>query len=88
MRTLSKADMRNVMGGKTACSITYQDSSGGWHTDQGSCSVAVSGTTPSGATIYSPYCATTLFPNPVTLSSNGGVSKCGSPYTFLSQLFS
>ncbi|MEO6838806.1 MAG: hypothetical protein ABI261_07300 [Ginsengibacter sp.] len=74
MKGLSKDEMKNVLGGRlaNACSMTYQDSSGGWHTEQGSCSdyIVYGG--------YIPFCQTASFSTPVSLSSNGGVSSCGS----------
>lgn len=88
-KSLNRNEMKNIMGGKAGdCSMTYQDSSGNWHTENGSCALAVAGTTISGATIYQPYCSTQSFTGPVSLSSNGGTSRCGSPNTFLGMLFS
>lgn len=80
MKQLSKEEMKMVMGGVAqACSMTYQDSSGGWHTEQGSCSIGTYNG-PGGTTFYVPYCSTASFTGPSDLSSNGGVSKCGSAW--------
>ncbi len=84
---LSREQMKKVMGGSgsggsgdnTGCSMTYQDSSGGWHTEQGSCTVETYNG-PGGTTFFVPYCYTSSFTEPVNLSSNGGVSRCGSPW--------
>ncbi len=80
MKKLSRSELKHIKGGDGSgdpCSMTYQDSSGVWHTEYGSC--AVYGTT--WATEFSGglgigYCKTSSFQKPVALSSNGGVSRC------------
>ncbi|MBS1917692.1 MAG: hypothetical protein JST87_15585 [Bacteroidetes bacterium] len=86
-QVLTREQLRNVLGGDDgsggdSCSMTYQDPSGQWHTEQGTCSVATYnvGYGDSGYTQFVPYCSTSSFPNPTQLSSNGGVSKCGNSW--------
>jgi hypothetical protein len=74
---LNKEAQKKIAGG-TGCSFTYQDSSGAWHTEHGSCATAQY--SPFGSTMHVPYCHTSSHTSPSNLSSNGGVSKCGAPY--------
>lgn len=79
---LSRNEMRSITAGSgsgSSCTMTYKGSDGKWYTETGKC--ATYGTTPaltfgSGGGWGIPYCKTASFPNPVQLSSNGGVSKC------------
>ncbi len=78
--------MKKITGGvveesSTSCSMTYQDSSGAWHTEKGSCS-EYTGPDGFGNTVHIPYCSTASFSEPVKLTSNGGVSKCGASYVW------
>ena len=76
MKNLSKDEMKKVMGGVEApqsCRLYYQGSNGMWHYEDGTCSIAVN---PGRVTTTQGYCKTPNFPNPTTLESNGGVSKC------------
>ncbi len=85
-RVLSKPEQKEIHGGNmaapTSCSMTWKDSGGVWHTEQGSCSEKT-GPNGFGNTIHIPYCSTASFTGPVELSSNGGVSKCGPSYVTL-----
>jgi hypothetical protein len=82
---LSRAEMKNIIAGLAKpCSMTYQDSGGNWHTETGSCDTAhiiTSSTIFAQTGYYQPYCKTSSFSGPVSLSSNGGVSKCGASYS-------
>ncbi len=90
-RSLSKDDQKKVMGGLpdggggggvspdggASCSMTYQDSSGGWHTEYGSCAVyGLTSAQSFGGGSGIGYCGTQHFTGPVALSSNGGHSRC------------
>ncbi len=87
MQKLSKYEMKKVIGGLAqGCSMTYQDSNGGWHTETGSCDTALESYAvgyddlgPIYSEVAVPFCHTASFSGPVELSSNGGVSRCGSP---------
>jgi hypothetical protein len=75
MKELSRNQMKQIKGGDdsgSGCSMTFQDTNGTWHTEQGSCQnyIVYGG--------YIPYCQTNSFSTPVSLTSNGGTSKCGS----------
>jgi hypothetical protein len=83
---LSRNEMKNVMGG-TACSYTWQDSAGAWHTETGHCATTTTAhLTFGGGTALNTleylmgetigFCSTPSHQNPTTLTSNGGVSKC------------
>lgn len=80
---LSKDSQKKIGGGTAqACSMTYQDSQGVWHTEQGTCDEQINGYGPGGVfgLTATPYCHTASFSGPVALTSNGGVSKCGHWY--------
>lgn len=86
MKKLERKEMKNLKGGVVdastagSCSMTYQNSNGQWITEQGNCQVAqVSGIGGYG-TVHVPFCYTSSFHSPQTLSSNGGVSRCGAPF--------
>jgi hypothetical protein len=91
-KRLTKLEQKKITGGDGNgtgnCTMTYQDASGEWHTESGKCQLAYVGQGIGGSGIYQPYCKTDSFPGPVPLSSNGGVSKCGSHTTLLGMLFS
>ena len=79
---LTRSEMKDLKGGYLPagdpCTYTWQDS-GGWHTESGTCHVAV---TMSGySTTYTPYCNTGSHTGPTVLTSNGGVSRCGPSFT-------
>lgn len=88
MKKLDRKEMKSLKGGVAAepprgCSMTYQNANGQWITEQGQCSVNYTWMpTPfgqgSGSFIITPFCQTASFSQPVTLSSNGGVSACAS----------
>jgi hypothetical protein len=77
---LSRDAQKKVQGAGGSCTMTYQDANGKWQIEQGSCAVATQLTGPGGTTYNVPYCKTASFSGPVTLSSNGGISRCGEPY--------
>jgi hypothetical protein len=75
---LSKDAQKKIKGGQS-CSYTWQDSNGGWHTEQGHCSVGTTGIQGSWGQIHvAAYCHTAHHTSPSALSSNGGVSRCSS----------
>lgn len=86
-RSLSKNDQKQIRGGVAqSCTMTYQDSSGGWHTETGSCYTSITSYAsgydalgPIYTVVSTPFCHTASFSGPVPLSSNDGVSRCGAP---------
>nr|WP_234047745.1 hypothetical protein [Chryseobacterium paridis] len=60
--------MRNLGGGRRACSVAIQGSDGKWTTRTGSC------VEPSLSNMFNGYCETGL--GQVDITSNGGVSHC------------
>ncbi len=88
MKKLSRNELKHIKGGDGSggsCSMTYQNPSGQWITEQGTCQEAyydIWGPSNPGSVIV-PYCSTKSFTGPVELSSNGGVSRCGAPYASL-----
>lgn len=81
---LSREDLRKLTGALApgdSCSFTWQDSGGAWHTETGTCKIAVSGSA-GGSSTYTPYCNTASHTEPTPLSSNGGTSRCGEPVTW------
>lgn len=91
VRNLTKAEQKKMTGGEGSaagsCTMTYQAANGQWITERGNCELAYVGQGIGGSGIYQPYCKTDSFTGPVPLSSNGGVSRCGSQTTFLGMLF-
>ncbi len=83
-KLLSKSDQKQIKGG-TACSFTWQDSNGHWHTEYGTCSHYYNTTDTQipnawdllqGASGGIAYCHTASHTSPSSLSSNGGRSRC------------
>lgn len=81
IRKLTREDLKNVTGGRRACSVTMQQTNGTWVTYPGQCTTTIDGVTQTGGNggttfTYSThqYCETGQ--GEVTLSSNGGVSNC------------
>jgi hypothetical protein len=75
---LTRQQMKKLKAGVgDACSVTYQNASGTWVTESGVCKIKFEGGNMLTPGVAIPYCSTTSFSGPVTLSSNGGVSKCG-----------
>ena len=66
-KKLSRNELRNVSGGRRACSIAIQGSDGTWTTRTGSCTSTFFGILPS-------TCDVGL--GQVELTSNGGQSHC------------
>ena len=80
MKDLTRSQLKNIKGGVAqSCSVTYQDSKGAWHTENGTCSAALS-LWPGGTWVSTPFCSTASFTSPTQLSSNGGTSRCGAPF--------
>jgi hypothetical protein len=76
-RNLTKDEQKSIQGAG-ACSYTWQDSHGVWHTEHGTCSVAYLGLgnfIPYEQQLVS-YCHTASHTSPTALSSNGGRSRC------------
>lgn len=77
VKSLTKAEQKMVIGGQS-CTMTYQLPNGEWKTETGNCELAYVGQGIGGSGIYQSFCKTDSFTGPVPLSSNGGVSRCGS----------
>lgn len=81
LKRLSRNDLKDVLGGRRACSVAVKQANGSWVTHQGECKTAVDGQTfinnGNGLTIQfstHQYCETGS--GEQSLSSNGGVSHC------------
>ncbi|MBK1896140.1 bacteriocin-like protein [Chryseobacterium paridis] len=75
LKKLSREDLRNLGGGRRACSIAIQGSDGTWVTRTGSC-MTLTAESPSGLQVSTSYCETGL--GMINVTSNGGDSRCNS----------
>jgi hypothetical protein len=74
---LSKEAQKKIVGGQ-ACTYTWQDSNGNWHTEHGHCAHAIVVVSGYGGVLHGDvaYCHTPNHIAPTHLTSNGGRSRC------------
>lgn len=82
LKKLSRKELKDVNGGRKACSVTIQQSNGSWKTYSGECKGVIDDYTMSGGnghmtlqvTASHFYCETGR--GELAITSNGGVSRC------------